>query len=254
MSDATTTLHPHGRVDRRAVGGHRRRDRARTSAGSPSGSSTCCGRSRTSPTASPPTSSPTACRPPRWPSGPAPTRRSSSPRCATTSARPISVPNHPAIAAEILKPYVRARGLRHDPRRTRTSRAGTTTHHFGGDPNAREQYRDALEPELRARRAVRRRVGPGRPSTPTTTRSPSSTSSPWSARSSPPRSPCSSSVAATARYRRRFRACRPGAGPRRRGAGSPSSSCAVSSRIALRRAAAAVLGDRRVERLADHDA
>ena len=53
----------------------------------------------------------------------------------------ISVPNHPVIAAEILKPYVRDEVYQviraHQDFQGRHYYA-----HFGGDPNARDQYRD----------------------------------------------------------------------------------------------------------------
>jgi predicted HD phosphohydrolase len=59
----------------------------------------------------------------------------------------ISVPNHPAIAAEILKPYVRpavySMILAHQDFQGRHYYA-----HFGGDPDAREQHREALDPEV----------------------------------------------------------------------------------------------------------
>lgn len=59
----------------------------------------------------------------------------------------ISVPNHPAIAAEILKPYVRAAVysmiLVHQDFQGRHYYA-----HFGGDPDARETHRGRLEPEV----------------------------------------------------------------------------------------------------------
>ena len=52
----------------------------------------------------------------------------------------ISVPNHPAIAAEILKPYVRAEV--YNVIRTHQDFQGRHYyHHFGGNPDAREQYR-----------------------------------------------------------------------------------------------------------------
>jgi predicted HD phosphohydrolase len=58
----------------------------------------------------------------------------------------ISVPNHPAIAAEILKPYVRDDVywmiLAHQDFQGRHY-----YHHFGGDPDAREKHRAALSPE-----------------------------------------------------------------------------------------------------------
>jgi len=53
----------------------------------------------------------------------------------------VSVPNHPRIAAEILRPYVRDEIvqviLAHQDFQGRHY-----YHHFGGDPNARDQYRD----------------------------------------------------------------------------------------------------------------
>jgi predicted HD phosphohydrolase len=59
----------------------------------------------------------------------------------------ISVPNHPAIAAEILKPYVRpavySMILAHQDFQGRHYYA-----HFGGDPDAREKHRAALDPEV----------------------------------------------------------------------------------------------------------
>jgi predicted HD phosphohydrolase len=59
----------------------------------------------------------------------------------------VSVPNHPAIAAEILRPYVR-------PEVTEMIRVHQDFqgrhyyHHFGGDPNARETHRSELSPEV----------------------------------------------------------------------------------------------------------
>ena len=59
----------------------------------------------------------------------------------------ISVPNHPAIAAEILKPYVRP--AVYDMIRVHQDFQGRHYYaHFGADPNAREQHREALEPEV----------------------------------------------------------------------------------------------------------
>lgn len=58
----------------------------------------------------------------------------------------ISVPNHPAIAAEILKPYVRSEV--YDMIRVHQDFQGRHYYaHFGGDPDAREKHRDALDPE-----------------------------------------------------------------------------------------------------------
>src|SRR5947209_6022750 len=58
----------------------------------------------------------------------------------------ISVPNHPRIAAEILKPYVRAEVYKmilvHQDFQGRHY-----YHHFGGDPDAREQHRASLTPD-----------------------------------------------------------------------------------------------------------
>ncbi len=55
----------------------------------------------------------------------------------------ISVPNHPKIAAEILRPYVRDEVYKailvHQDFQGRHY-----YHHFGGDPDAREQHRDTL--------------------------------------------------------------------------------------------------------------
>ena len=55
----------------------------------------------------------------------------------------VSVPNHPEIAAAILKPYVRPEVHRmilvHQDFQGRHY-----YHHFGGDPDAREKHRDAL--------------------------------------------------------------------------------------------------------------
>src|SRR5213080_4438767 len=51
----------------------------------------------------------------------------------------VSVPNHPRIAAEILKPYVRDDVylmIKHH----QDFQGRHYYHHFGGDPNARDQY------------------------------------------------------------------------------------------------------------------
>ena len=51
----------------------------------------------------------------------------------------ISVPNHPAIAAEIIKPYVRSEV--YNVIRTHQDFQGRHYyHHFGGNPDARDQY------------------------------------------------------------------------------------------------------------------
>jgi predicted HD phosphohydrolase len=59
----------------------------------------------------------------------------------------ISVPNHPAIAAEILKPYVRREV--YDMIRVHQDFQGRHYYaHFGGDPDARELHRDTLDAEV----------------------------------------------------------------------------------------------------------
>ena len=61
----------------------------------------------------------------------------------------ISIPNHPAIAAEILRPYVRREVydmiLVHQDFQGRHYYA-----HFGGDPNARDKHRETLDAETYA--------------------------------------------------------------------------------------------------------
>jgi predicted HD phosphohydrolase len=57
----------------------------------------------------------------------------------------ISVPNHPEIAAAILKPYVRTEV--YDMIRVHQDFQGRHYYaHFGGDPDAREKHREALDP------------------------------------------------------------------------------------------------------------
>jgi predicted HD phosphohydrolase len=59
----------------------------------------------------------------------------------------VSVHNHPAIAAEILRPYVRSEV--YDMIRVHQDFQGRHYfHHFGGDPDAREQHREALDAEV----------------------------------------------------------------------------------------------------------
>ena len=142
MTQALRHLHPHGRVHRRAVGGDRRPRRfANQGRVRRVGPRRCCAASPTSPTASRSTSSPTRCRRRPSPSAPAPTTRWSSPRCATTSARRSACPTTRAIAAEILRPYVRDEVYWmievHQDFQGRHYYA-----HFGGDPNARDQHQD----------------------------------------------------------------------------------------------------------------
>jgi len=62
----------------------------------------------------------------------------------------ISVPNHPEIAAAIIKPYVRTEV--YEMIRVHQDFQGRHYyHHFGGDPDAREQYRGAEWFDLAAR-------------------------------------------------------------------------------------------------------
>ena len=62
----------------------------------------------------------------------------------------ISVPNHPAIAAEIIRPYVRDE-VYHMIRTHQDFQGQHYYHHFGGDPDMREQYRGEPWFELTAR-------------------------------------------------------------------------------------------------------
>ena len=58
----------------------------------------------------------------------------------------VSVPNHPAIAAEILRAYVRPEV--YEMIRVHQDFQGRHYYaHFGGNPDAREQHRDALSTE-----------------------------------------------------------------------------------------------------------
>ena len=51
----------------------------------------------------------------------------------------VSVPNHPEIAAAIIKPYVRS-DVYHMIRVHQDFQGRHYYHHFGGDPNARDKY------------------------------------------------------------------------------------------------------------------
>ena len=62
----------------------------------------------------------------------------------------VSVPNHPVIGAEILKPYVRDE-VYEVIRAHQDFQGRHYYHHFGGDPDAREQYRDEPWFDLAAR-------------------------------------------------------------------------------------------------------
>ena len=70
----------------------------------------------------------------------------------------ISVPNHPRIAAEILRPYVREE-VRWMIEVHQDFQGRHYYHHLGGDPTAGQVPRARV---VRARRALRRRVGPDR--------------------------------------------------------------------------------------------
>jgi predicted HD phosphohydrolase len=59
----------------------------------------------------------------------------------------ISVPNHPAISAEMIKPYVRPEV--YEMIRVHQDFQGRHYYaHFGGDPDAREKHREALDAEV----------------------------------------------------------------------------------------------------------
>jgi predicted HD phosphohydrolase len=58
----------------------------------------------------------------------------------------VSVPNHPEIAASIIRPYVRAE-VYEVIRAHQDFQGRHYYHHFGGDPNARELHRDQITPE-----------------------------------------------------------------------------------------------------------
>ena len=119
-----------------------------------------------------------------WPSGPAPTTRSCSPRCCHDIGKAISVPNHPAIAAEMIRPYVRDEV--YEMIRVHQDFQGRHYYaHFGGDPDARETAPRRAPPTSGCWPSASPTSGTRWPSTPTTTRSRSSTSSRWCGRSRP---------------------------------------------------------------------
>jgi predicted HD phosphohydrolase len=62
----------------------------------------------------------------------------------------VSVFNHPAIAAEMIRPYVRDE-VYHMIRTHQDFQGRHYYAHFGGDPDAREQYRDEPWFDLTAR-------------------------------------------------------------------------------------------------------
>jgi len=62
----------------------------------------------------------------------------------------VSVVNHPAIAAEMLRPYVRDE-VYETIRVHQDFQGKHYYHHFGGDPDARERYRDEPWFDLAAR-------------------------------------------------------------------------------------------------------
>ena len=59
----------------------------------------------------------------------------------------ISVPNHPAIGAEMIKPYVRPE-VYEMIRVHQDFQGAHYYHHFGGDPNARDKHKAALSAEV----------------------------------------------------------------------------------------------------------
>jgi predicted HD phosphohydrolase len=59
----------------------------------------------------------------------------------------VSVPNHPAIAAEILRPYVRSE-VTEMIRVHQDFQGRHYYHHFGGDPDAREKHRSELPADV----------------------------------------------------------------------------------------------------------
>ncbi len=71
----------------------------------------------------------------------------------------VSVPNHPEIAAAIIKPYVRP-DVYNMIRAHQDFQGRHYYHHFGGDPDARTKYEG--EPWFDLAATVRRRLGPGR--------------------------------------------------------------------------------------------
>ncbi len=62
----------------------------------------------------------------------------------------VSVPNHPEIAAAIIKPYVRA-DVYHMIRAHQDFQGRHYYHHFGGNPDARDQYQGEPWYDLAAR-------------------------------------------------------------------------------------------------------
>ena len=152
-------LHPDGRVHRRAVGrdrpgdlrppGPRRRVGARHAAEPRRHHRRLRGRPAHA----------LACRPPRSPSAPAPTTSWSSPSLCHDIGKAVSVPNHPRIAAEILRPYVRD-----EVQWMIQVHQDFQGRHYYAPPRRRpERARPARRSRVvRARRALRRRVGPAR--------------------------------------------------------------------------------------------
>src|SRR5437762_13084152 len=64
----------------------------------------------------------------------------------------VSVPNHGGIAAEILKPYVRD-DVHFMIKHHQDFQGRHYYHHFRGDPNARDKYKDQARPDLAAQLA-----------------------------------------------------------------------------------------------------
>ena len=59
----------------------------------------------------------------------------------------VSVPNHPEIAASIIRPYVRD-DVYEVIRAHQDFQGRHYYHHFGGDPNARDKHKETLEPQV----------------------------------------------------------------------------------------------------------
>ena len=122
----------------------------------------------------------------------------------------ISEPNHPAVAAALLKPFV-GEDVSWMIQVHQDFQGKHYYQHFGKDPDAREQYRD--HPHVRSSPSGSPTSGTRRRSTPTTTRCRSSTSSRWCARSSARRG--RSGRPEHGRHRHRVRPARSGRGDHR---------------------------------------
>ena len=172
-------LHPYGRVHRRAVGGDRQPRPWPTSPAWPRRSSGCCNGSRHHR------------RVQHRPTGACLQTATLAERAGADDevvvaslchdiGKAISVPNHPRIAAEILKPYVRDE-VYQMIRAHQDFQGRHYYDHFGGDPNARDKYGGEPWFDLAAQFADEWDQIAFDPDDPT---SRSSTSSRWCARSS----------------------------------------------------------------------